>query len=119
MATWIIPPRHFLREACIVCAQRREAVGEASSRPSVAAVLAPAEAKTEKDKGSGWSLEAGKLGHESLGAPQLFLEFAEAEVWVADSGALRSEARVVSDRLRADGCLMAKVWLGYTHSSWD
>ena len=43
-------------------------------------------------------MEAEGLGRESLGAGQLFLEFAEAEIGKDESGAQKSEALVVSDR---------------------
>ena len=36
---------------------------------------APFEADAKEDKGSGWRLQADELGHESLGAVQLFSEF--------------------------------------------
>ena len=42
--------------------------------------LAPSEAEAKEDKGGGQRLEADEGSRESLGAVQLFLEFAEAEV---------------------------------------
>ena len=78
MATWMIPWRHFLRESLHLVGAEEEAVR--GHRAGVTADLAPAEARAKKDEGGGQRLEAGKLGHESLSAVQLFLEFAKAEV---------------------------------------
>ena len=50
-------------------------------RAGMLADLAPAGAKTSVDEGGGWRLEADELGHESPGAVQLVLEFAETKVW--------------------------------------
>ena len=112
----------FLEESLHCLRAEEEAVWE--HRAGMAADLAPAEAKTEKDKGTGWRLEAGKLGHKSLGASQFSLEFEDAQVlsgWKRRPEE-RSTCRAgppILPGLRADGCLMAKVWLGSSHLSWD
>ena len=61
------------------------------SRAGMVAGLTPAKAKPTEDKGGGWRLKAGELGHESLGAVQL-----------AEGSAHKSGALVVSDR--TSGC---------------
>ena len=53
--------------------------------------VAPAEAQTKEGEGGDRGLEADELGHESLGAVQFLLEFADAEVWRAEGGAWKSD----------------------------
>ena len=72
MATWMVPPRQFLREIYIFLGEE-EAVRR--HRAGMVAGLAPAE------RGGGCRLEADELGHESLGTIPLLPEYAEAEVW--------------------------------------
>ena len=69
--------------------------------------LAPAEAEAKEDEGGG--REANEQGHETLGAGQLLLKFAEAEIRETEGGVQKREACVVSNLpsclgLKRGGC---------------
>ena len=53
-----MPPRHFEESLHCLGAEEEPVLGH---RAGMMADLAPREAKTKKDKGSGWRVEAGKL----------------------------------------------------------
>ena len=69
---------------------------------------ARAEAEAKEDESQG--LEADELSDESLGAIQLFLEFAEAEVWRTEGSAWKSEVFVVSSLPSCRGLKRMNVW---------
>ena len=65
-------------------------------RAGMTADLTPAEPETKNDEGGGWGL-ADDLGHESFGTVQFDLDFAEAEIWGAESSTLEGEAFFITD----------------------
>ena len=73
----------------------------------MAANQASAEAEEEDDEGRGWRLEAGEMGHESLGTVQLFLKFAEAEVQEQKQRPEEQSTCRVGPSIRASGGWMS------------
>ena len=73
----MIPPKHCMRKVCIFCVQKRWL----SRGARVVADLTSTEATSKEERGQ-WAGDwrAYELGHESLGAVQLFQELVEAEV---------------------------------------